>query len=110
MTVYKDAMKKPIAGALIIGLLLIIVPTAHSISAKTQGKLALAAILSGVAILTKHLVKRDIRTVEELHARLGKPDRVLEFEHGFDRWRIEHYNDRRYFFRNGVLQTGKRNP
>ena len=90
---------------LIIALLAAAVPTAHSISTKTVGKLALVAVLSGVAVLTRYLVKKDIRTVEELHARLGEPDRVVEFERGFDRWRLEQYGDRRYFFRNNLLQA-----
>ncbi len=78
---------------------------AHSISVKTQGKLALAVILGGVAILTKYLGARDQHAVEALHAELGHPERVVTFERGFDRWRIEWYGDRRYVFRNGILQT-----
>ena len=88
---------------LIIAVLLAVVPVAQGISPKTGGKLALVAMLSGVAILTRYLVKRDIRTSKELHAQLGAPDRIVEFERGFDRWRIEWYCNRRYFFRNDVL-------
>ena len=97
-------MKKLIRCILIIVLLSAIVPSAHSISAKTAGKLALVAVLSGVAFLTRYLVNNDIRTIEELHARLGEPDRVVEFERGFDRWRVEQYGTRKYFFRNNILQ------
>ncbi len=96
-------MKKAISVLLIVGLLLTIIPFAHSISAKTGGKLVLVAILAGAGILTRYLVKRDIRTVEELHAKLGEPDHVVEFEEGFDRWRVERYGDKLYFFRNNVL-------
>ena len=88
----------------VLVLLLSPVSTAHSISVKTQGKLALVAILGGVAILTKYLVGRDQQRVEALHAELGPPERVIEFERGFDQWRIEWYGNRRYVFRNNILQ------
>ena len=77
---------------------------AHSISVKTQGKLALAVILGGVAILTKYLGERDQQAIEALHAKLGHPERVVTFERGFDRWRIEWYGNRRYVFRNNILE------
>lgn len=100
-------MKKSICYLLIVVLLSTPIPVAHSISVKTRGKLTLVAILSGVAIFTKYLVGRDRQTVEKLHARLGEPDRVLEYERGFDRWRIEWYGDRKYRFRNHVLQKSE---
>ena len=96
-------MKKAISVLLIVGLLLSILPVAHSISAKTGGKLVLVAVLAGVGVLTRHLIKRDKRTVEDLRAQLGEPDHVVEFEEGFDRWRVERYDDQYYFFRNNVL-------
>lgn len=89
----------------VVVLLLSTASGAHSISVKTQGKLALAVILGGVAILTKYLGERDQQAVEVLHAKLGQPERVVTFERGFDRWRIEWYGDRRYVFRNNILQT-----
>ena len=88
----------------VVVLVLSPISTVHSISVKTQGKLAIVAILGGVAILTKYLVGRDQATVEALHAKLGPPKRVVKFERGFDRWRIEWYGNRRYVFRNNVLQ------
>ena len=88
----------------VVVLLLSPISTAHSFSVKTQGKLALVAILGGVAILTKYLVGRDQGAVEALRAKLGPPARVTKFERGFDRWRIEWYGNRRYVFRNNVLQ------
>ncbi len=97
-------MKKLACYLVVVVLLLSPISTAHSISVKTQGKLVLVAILGGVAILTKYLVKRDQQTVEALHAKLGPPERVIEFERGFDRWRIEWYENRRYLFRNNILQ------
>ena len=102
-------MKKPLCYLLLIGLLSAPTSTAHSLSVKTRGKFALAAILSGVAILTKFLVRRDGRTMEDLHAKLGQPDRFIEFERGFDRWQIEWYGHRKYIFRNQVLQKAEAN-
>ncbi len=104
-----NQMRKLICCILIIALLSALVPSAHGISTKTAGKLALVAVLSGVAFLTRCLVKSDIRTIEELHARLGEPDQVVEFERGFDRWRVEQYGNRKYFFRNNVLQKTAQN-
>lgn len=63
----------------------------------------MVAILSGVAILTRYLVKRDTRASEKLHAKLGDPDRAIEFERGFDQWRIQWHGNRHYLFRNGVF-------
>ena len=89
----------------VIVLLLNPISSAESIRVKTQGKLALVAILGGVALLTKYLVRGDRQAVEAFHARFGPPERVIEFERGFDRWRVEWYGNRRYVFRNNVLQT-----
>ena len=55
-------------------------------------------------MLTKYLVGRNQQAVESLRAQLGPPERVIEFERGFDRWRIEWYGNRRYVFRNNLLQ------
>lgn len=96
--------KKFTCYLVIVVLLLSPLSSAHGIGVKTQGKLALVAILGGVAILTKYLVGRDGRAVEAFHTKLGPPMRVIEFERGFDRWRIEWYGNRRYVFRNNVLQ------
>ena len=63
----------------------------------------MVAILSGFAILTRYLINRDIRASEKLRAKLGTPDRTIEFERGFDRWRVEWHGDRHYLFRNNIL-------
>lgn len=97
-------MKKFTCYLVVVVLSLSPISTAYSISVKTQGKLALVAILGGVAMLTKYLVKRDQQTVEALRVKLGTPERVIEFERGFDQWRLEWYGNRRYLFRNDVLQ------
>ena len=99
----RDA-KKLICYLVVIALLLSPILTAHGVSAKTQGKLALVAILGGVAILTRYLVGRDRQAAKALHAKLGPPERVIEFERGFDWWRIEWYGNQRYIFQNNVLQ------
>lgn len=97
-------MKKLTCYLVVVVLLLSPISTAHSFSVKTQGKLVLVAVLGGVAILTKYLVGRDQATVNALHAKLGPPERVTRFERGFDQWQIEWYGNRRYVFRNNVLQ------
>lgn len=101
----RDGVTKKITCYLVIVVLLLSpIASTHGIGVKTQGRLALVAILGGIAILTKYLIERDGRTVEAFHTRLGPPMRVIEFERGFDRWRIEWYGNRRYVFRNNVLQ------
>ena len=98
-------MNQKLACYLVVVLLLLSpISTARSITVKTQGKLVLVAVLGGVAILTKYLVGRDRAAVESLHAKIGPPERVTEFERGFDQWRIEWYGNQRYVFRNNVWQ------
>ena len=70
---------------------------------KTLGKLTMIAILSAVAFVVKMLVDRDRKEVASLHERLGSPDKSIEFQEGFDRWRVEWYGNSVYIFRNGVL-------
>ncbi len=101
-------MKKLTCYLVVAVLLLSPISTVHSISVKTQGKLVLVAILGGVAILTKYLIGGDQQAAEALHAKLGPPERVIKFEQGFDRWRIEWYGNQRYLFRNNVLQKETR--
>ena len=92
--------KKICAAALILCLICGWTPTAESISVKLRGKIALVGILSGVAYLTHTLVKRDRRAVAQLEFRLGPPERVIQFERGFDLWRINYYRQQCYIFRN----------
>ena len=103
-TAHFNLKKKLTCYLVVVALLLTPMSSARGISVKTQGKLALVAILSSVAILTKYLVGRDQGTVKALHAKLGPPERVTKFERGFDQWRIEWYGNRKYVFRNNVLQ------
>ena len=103
-------MKKIIGCILITSCLFAIAPRTHSVTPKTRGKLGMVAILSGVAILTRYLVKRDIHATEKLRAELGAPDRTIEFERGFDHWRLQWHDERKYLFRNNLLyRITKRN-
>ena len=102
--VHFNPIKTLICYLVVLVLLLSPISAARSISVKTQGKLVIVAVLGGVAILTKYLVGRDQGAAEALHTKLGPPERVTKFERGFDRWRIEWYGNRRYVFRNNVLQ------
>ena len=77
-----------------------VTPAAESISVKLRGKIALAGILSGLAYATHTLIKRDRRAVERLQLHLGPPERVVQFERGFDLWRIDYYREQCYLFQN----------
>ena len=92
--------RKICATVLILCLICGLTPTAESISVKLRGKIALAGILSGLAYATHVLVKRDRRAMEKLQLHLGPPDRVVQFERGFDLWRINYYTEQCYLFRN----------
>ena len=85
---------------LIVCLVLGLTPAAESVSVKLRGKIALVGILSGLAYVTHTFVKRDRRAVEKLQLHLGPPDRVIQFERGFDLWRIHYYEEQCYMFRN----------
>ena len=92
--------RKICAVGLILCLIWGLTPAAESISVKLRGKIVLGGILSGLAYVTHALVTRDKRAVEKLHLRLGPPDRVIQFERGFDLWRIDYYGEQSYLFRN----------
>ena len=95
-----EKIKKLCAFALVLCLVYGLTPAAEGISVKLRGKIALAGILSGLAYATHVLVKHDRRAVEELRLHLGPPERVVQFERGFDLWRIDHYGERCYMFLN----------
>lgn len=99
-------MSKTLCIILIFGMFVVPVTSAQSrwLDTKTQGKLSLIILLSGLAVLTKLLVDKDKKAGEALHARLGMPEQIIEFQRGFDHWRVEWYIEQRYLFRNGVLQ------
>ncbi len=95
--------KKIYAFVLIVCLIYGLTPSAESVSVKLRGKIALGGILSGLAYVTYTLVTRDKRAAEKLQLHLGPPDRVIQFERGFDRWRINDYGEQCYLFRNNLF-------
>ena len=95
--------KRACAFVLIVCLITTSTPAAEGISVKLRGKIALGGILSGLAYTTYVLVTRDRRATEKLQLRLGPPDRVVQFERGFDRWRIDAYGEKCYLFRNNLF-------
>ena len=88
------------AAALILCLIWGLTPTAESVSVKLRGKIAIVGILSGLAYATHTLVTRDRRAAEKLQLHLGPPDRIVQFERGFDLWRINYYGEQCYMLRN----------
>lgn len=101
--IFSEKSKKVCAFALVLCLMWGLTPAAESISVKLRGKIALAGILSGLAYATHTLIKHDRRAVEKLRLHLGPPERVVEFERGFDLWRIDYYGKQCYIFRNNRL-------
>ena len=98
--IFRVKRRKIWAATLILCLICGWTPTAESISVKLRGKIALVGMISGLAYLTHVLVKSDRRAMEQLEFRLGPPDRVVQFERGFDLWRINYYREQCYLFRN----------
>jgi hypothetical protein len=97
-------MMKTISILMIIVLVFPMSAEARVLDTKTVGKLTMTAILLATAFVVKILVGRDKEEAVRLHEWLGPPDRSMEFQEGFDHWRVEWYGDRVYTFRNGVLQ------
>ena len=95
--------QKVCAFVLIVCLISGLTPTAESVSVKLRGKIVLGGILSGLACVTYALVTRDKRAAEKLQLHLGPPDRVIQFERGFDRWRVNYYGEQCYLFRNNLF-------
>ena len=95
--------RKICAFVLIVCLIYGVTPSAESVSVKLRGKIALGGILSGLAYGTYTLVTRDKRAAGKLQLHLGPPDRVIQFERGFDRWRINDYGEQCYLFRNNLF-------
>lgn len=70
---------------------------------KTLGKLAMIAVLSATAYINKKLIDRDIHKTDMIRQSLSKPDKIIEFQEGFDKWRVEWYGDSVYVFKNGIF-------
>jgi hypothetical protein len=100
-------MKKIVCTLTILSIIFVPVAKTHaqSLDTKMQGKISLIILLAGIAVLTKLLVNSDKKEVEELHSRLGPPDRIMKFQKGFDNWRVEWYGKKGYLSRNEVLQN-----
>ena len=92
--------KKGLCCLLIICLLGGLTLPVASIDRKSKGKLVLVGILSGLGYLTHTLVTRDTRATATLKARLGPPERIIQFERGFDQWQVNYYRQQYYIFRN----------
>ena len=101
--IFSPKGKKICAIVLIVCLICGLTPTAESVSVKLRGKVALGGILSGLAYVTYALVTRDKRAAEKVQLHLGPPDRVIQVERGFDRWRIDYYREQCYLFRNNLF-------
>lgn len=99
--IFRGNTGKICAFGLIVVLMWGLTPAAEGISAKLRGKIVLGGVLTGIAYLTHTFVARDRRATAELELHLGPPDRVVQFERGFDRWRINYYGEQGYLFRNG---------
>ena len=70
---------------------------------KILGKITMVAILSATAFVVKKLVNKDVRETTKIRKKLGIPDKVIEFQEGFDYWRMEWHGNYVYAFRNGVF-------
>lgn len=98
--IFHEKTIKIYAFVLVLCLIWGLAPAAEGVSVKLRGKIALAGILSGLAYVTHALVTRDRRIVEKLRHQLGPPERVIQFERGFDLWRMDYYGEQCYMFRN----------
>ncbi len=83
--------------------------SAEGFSVKLRGKLALVGILSSIAFLTHTLTKRDIQASETLQFHLGPPERVFQYERGFDYWNIHYYREHSYYYLNNRFKRKKTN-
>ena len=93
-------LNKAISLILILGMVGCFSMPAEGISVKLRGKLTLAGILAGLAYVTHSLVRHDRHTGEELQFKLGTPNRIVEFERGFEKWRVNYYQDYFYMYLN----------
>ena len=94
---------KIISIIVIITLIFPIHVRADVLNTKNVGKLTMVVIISVTAFLVKKLVNRDVNKTIKIREELGKPDRYIEFQEGFDSWRTEWYGDDVYVFRDGIF-------
>lgn len=90
----------------LIGVLYFIFSAFSTIEADSKfvGKAEMALILSGIGVATKVLIHKEHKKLEKIRKELGSPDRIIRIERGFDVWTIEHYDKKKYVFKNGILQ------
>ena len=92
--------KKLLALVILILLVLNMNFTAEGFSVKLRGKLALAGILSGAAILTISLVKHDREVSENLLSELGHAEAIWKIDRGFEAWYVHQFKEQSYYFLN----------
>ncbi len=92
--------KKLIAIVILILLVLNMNFTADGFSVKLRGKLALAGILSGAAILTISLVKHDRDISENVLSEVGRAESIWKIDRGFDTWYVHQFKEQAYYFLN----------
>ena len=92
--------KKLLALVIVTLLMLNMNFTADGLSVKLRGKLALAGILSGAALLTISLVKHDREVSENVLSELGRTEYIWKIDRGFDVWHIHQYKEKSYYFLN----------
>ena len=92
--------KKLLALVIVTLLMLNMNFTADGLSVKLRGKLALAGILSGAAILTISLVKHDREVSENVLSELGRAESIWKIDRGFDAWYVHQYKEKSYYFLN----------
>ena len=92
--------KKILTFVIVMLLMLNISFTADGFSVKLRGKLALAGILSGAALLTISLVKHDREVSENLLSELGRAEAIWKIDRGFDAWYVHQFKEQSYYFLN----------
>ncbi|HGJ64243.1 TPA: hypothetical protein ENS27_02510 [bacterium] len=73
------------------------------ISKKNTGKLTMVLSLSAMAFFVKKIVNNDINKTLAIRKEIGKPEKLIEYQEGFDNWRLEWHGNYIYVFRNGIF-------
>lgn len=92
--------KRLVSLILIVSIMVSFSMQAEGISVKLRGKITLAGILAGFALVTHVLVNHDRHAAETLQFQLGPPERIIQFERGFEKWSVNYYRDHYYMFLN----------
>lgn len=70
---------------------------------KNFGKLSMIAMLSIMGLIVKYLNHKDKEVIINIRDNFGLPYNALEFQKGFDIWKLEIYEDRIFIFRNEIF-------